>query len=226
MLRRMALVLAVVASLLIAALPAAAATTSHSQERGSGLSAGFSNVVWDEDGNLAPGDYFETYVDAATYVAKTDGSWMYQYVCIDHYEFTITRRGRWVDESWFYACGEATTLTLGKGLGSGHLLATFEAEECLAWDEATWECTEPISLGTIDVDLTLTGTGRVERWHGTGSGGTAGSYQYTSHGSGSSRSADVSGTVTLDGASLTTDATPAYGWLFTSKNGYVDVWHD
>ncbi len=226
MLRRMVLVLAVVASLLIAALPAAAATTSHYQERGSGLNAGFSNVEWDENGNFLPGDYFETWVDAATYLAKGDGSWMYKYVCVNHYEFTIDAGGNQVDESGFGACGEATVLTLDKGLNTGHLAATFEAEECLAWDEQTGECLETISLGTIVVDLTLTGTGRIERWHGTSSGGTAGSYQYTSHGTGSSRSADVSGIVTLDGASLTAGATSAYGWMFTSKNGYVDVWHD
>ena len=226
MLRRMALVLAVVASLLIAALPAAAATTSHYQERGSGLNAGFSNVVWDENGNLPRGNYAETWVDAATYLASGGGPSMYQYVCVSHYEFTVDRRGNWVDESSFDACGEATTLTLDNGLNTGRLTATFEAEGCLTWDEETHDCLETISLGVVDVDLTLTGTGRIERWHGTNSGGTAGSYQYTSHGTGTSRSADVSGTVTLDGTSLTAGATSAYGWMFTSRNGYVDVWHD
>jgi hypothetical protein len=222
----MVVVLAVVASLLIAALPAAAATTSHYQERGSGLNAGFSNVVWDEDGNIAPGDYFETWVDASTYLSKGDGSWMYQYVCINRYAFTIDADGNWIDDAWFGACGKATVLTLDKGLNTGRLIATFEAEDCLAWDEETWECLETVPLGEVAVDLTLTGTGRIERWHGTNSGGTAGSYQYTAHGNGSSRSADVSGTVTLDGASLTAGATSAYGWMFTSRNGYVDVWHD
>lgn len=226
MLRRMVLVLAVVASLLMAAMPAAAATTSHYQERGSGLNADFTNAAWDENGNIAPGDYFETWVDAATYLAKGDGSWMYKYVCVNHYEFTIDTDGNWVDDSWFGACGDAATLTLDKGLNTGHVAATFEAEDCLAWDKDTGECLEPISLGTIVVDLTLTGTGRTERWHGTSSGGTAGSYQYTSHGTGTSRSADVSGIVTLDGASLTAGAASTYGWMFTSKNGYVDVWHD
>ncbi len=226
MLRRMILVLAVVASLLLAALPAAAATTSHYQERGSGLNAGFSNVVYGADGNFLPGDYFETWVDAATYLTRGDGSWMYESVCVNHYEFTIDTAGNWVDESGFGACGEATVLTLDRGLNTGHLAATFQAEECLTWDEATGECLETISLGEVVVDLTLTGTGRIARWHGTSSGGTAGSYQYTSHGTGTSRSADVSGTVTLNGASLTAGATSAYGWMFTSKNGYVDVWHD
>lgn len=226
MLRRMVLVLAVVASLLTAALPAAAATTSHYQERGSGLNAGFSNAEWDEDGNIAPGDYFETYVDAATSMTRADGSWAYRYVCVSHYEFTIDADGNWVDDSWFGACGEATELTLDKGLNTGHLSATFKAEDCRAWDEETGECLDPISLGVVAVDLTLTGIGRIERWHGTSTGGIAGAYQYTSHGTGTNRSADVSGTVTLDGASLTAGSTSAYGWMFTSKNGYVDVWHD
>ncbi len=226
MLRRMALVLAVVASLLIAALPAAAATTSHYQERGSGLSAGFSNAGYDDSGYIEPGDYFQTSVDAATYVAKADGSWMSQYVCVSHWEFTIDAEGNWADESGFDACGEATTLTLDKGLNSGHVVAVFAAEECVAWDEETKECLATDILGEVAVDLTLTGTGRIERWHGTSSGGTAGSYQYTSHGNGSSRSADVAGSITLDGASLTAGATGTFGWMFTSKNGSVDVSHD
>jgi hypothetical protein len=221
----MVLVLAVVASLLVAAAPAAAATTSHYREQGSGLSAGFSNVVWDDNGDLLPGSYFETWVDAATYLTTGDGSGGYQYACVNHWEFTIDAGGNWVDESWFGACGEASVLTFGKGLSNGHIVAAFEAEECLAWDDQTGACLATISLGEVAVDVTLTGTGSIERWHGTGSGGSAGMYQYTYHGTGSSRSGNPTGSVTLGGASLTAGATWMYGSMFTSKSGSMDVWH-
>jgi len=227
MLRRMAMALAVVASLLIAALPAAAATetTAHYQLRGSGLSAVFSNAGYDDSGSLAPGDYFETYIDAAASMSKADGSWTPgSYVCVGHNEFTVDADGNSLYTFGFQACGEATTLTIDKGLSGGHVVATFRAEECVAWDEFK-NCTESNTIGDVAVNLTLSGIGSIERWHGTSSEGTAGTYQYTAHGTGTSRSADASGSVTLNGVSLTTGATGTAGWMFESKRGMVEISH-
>jgi len=229
MLRRWTLVLAVVASLLMSAAPTAVAAAArsgyHYQERGSGLNAFFSNVAWDEEGNLLPGDYAETYVYGARYLAKGDGSWTDQYVCVEQYTFSIDADGNWTDGSWFGACGSADTLTLDQRLNNGRLVAAFVAEECVAWDDETGDCLDWVTLGDVAVDLTFTGTGRAEQWHGTGTGGTAGMYQYTSHGVGTDRAADVAGTVTLNGASLTEGATMTGAWMSSSKSGYVEVWH-
>lgn len=233
MVRRWALPLAAALSLLLAATPATAmaattamaAGTSHYQERGTGMDAGWTNLTWDEEGNIPAGDYFETYVSAASYVAKGDGSWTDQYVCIDHYTFSVDAEGNWIDGDYLSACGTADTLMVNGRLAGGQVTASFEAQDCTAWDENTGECTEWTDLGTLAVDLTLSGIGRIEQYHSTNSGGTAGLYQYTSHGTGSDRMADVVGSVTLDGASLTDGATMSYGWLFQSRSGYVDVWH-
>lgn len=225
MVRRLVLLLAAVASLLLAATPVLAATTYHYQERGSGLGAYYTNVEWDESGNLLPGSYFETYVDAASSMAKGDGIWAADYVCVGHWQFTIDKKGNWTDESGFSVCGEADTLAVDRLLSAANVVATLPVEECLAWDEETGECTEWISLGTLEVDLTVTGTGRLFRYHDTSSGGVAGLYQYTSHGNGTQRAATPGGSVTLDGASLIEGATLSDGWLFKSKTGYVEVSH-
>ena len=225
MMRRLVLLLAAVAGLSLAATPVLAATTYHYQERGSGLGAYYSNVEWDESGNLPPGPYFETYVDAASWMARGDGTWVADYVCVSHWEFTIDSDGSWTDETGFSACGEADTFTIDRSLAAGRVVATLPLEECLAWDKKTGECSRWTSLGDVEVDLTVTGTGRLYRYHGTSSGGVAGLYQYTSHGNGTQRAATPGGSVTLDGTSLIEGATLSDGWLFQSKSGYMEVSH-
>ncbi len=223
--RRLLVLLAVIAGLSVAATPVLAADTYHYRERGSGVSAWFSDFEWDESGNLPPGTYSEVYVDAASYVARGDGAWQSDYACVSSWSVTVTPEGEWIDEGGFGYCGEADVLTLSKKLGGGQLTASFEVEDCLAWDEATGECLDAVVIGTVAVDLAFSGVGALERYHGTYSGGTAGQYQYTSHGNGVQRAADVFGTVTLDGASLIDEATMSGGWLFQTKSGYMEVWH-
>jgi hypothetical protein len=223
--RRLMLLLALIAGLSVAAAPALGATTMHYQERGSGVSAYFSDVAFDEQGNILPGRYAETWVDAATYLTRGDGTWAFEYVCVNHSEFRITQKGEWVEDEWIGACSEAATFTVMRRLSGAAITATIPVEECLAWDDQTGECLETIVIGTFDVDLVLTGVGPLRYYHGTSSGGTAGEYQYTSHGSGVERTAEVSGSIALDGASLVDGATTSGAWLFQTKTGYMEVWH-
>lgn len=223
--RRLFVLLAVVAGLSVAATPVLAADNLHYRERGSGVSAYFSNFEWDEDGNLPPGTYAEVYVDAASYVARGDGAWQSDYVCVSSWSVTVTPEGEWIDESGFGWCGEGASISLAKKLGSANMVASFEVLDCLAWDEESGECLDEIDLGTLEVDLSFTGAGPLERYHGTSGGGVPGEYKYTYHGNGVQRSADVFGTVTLDDDSLIEDATMTGGWLFQTRNGYMEVWH-
>ncbi len=223
--RRVLVLLALVAGLSVAATPVLAADTYHYRERGSGVSAWFSNFEWDEDGNLPPGTYWEVYVDAATYVARGDGAWQSDFACVSSWSVTVTPEGEWMGEGGVGWCGEGASINLAKKLGSATLTASFEVLDCLAWDEETGECLDEIDLGTFEVDLSFTGAGPLERYHGTSGGGVPGQYQYSYHGNGTQRSADVSGTVTLDGESLIDAATMTGGWLFQTKSGYMEVWH-
>jgi hypothetical protein len=222
--RRLLVLLAVIAGLVIAAAPVMAATTYHMREMGAGLNAYFTNAEWGEEG-LPDGSYFETYVDAAEWVATGDSGYEGGYVCVSRYEFTI-EDGNWTDDTWFGACGNYDSLTIARRLASGNVTATFDAIDCVAWDDTTGDCIEEINLGTVEIDLTATGSGPLVNYHGTSSGGTAGQYQYTYHGNGSWRDASVTGSVTLDGVSLIDGATQSGGSLFKTKSGWVDVMHD
>ena len=202
-----------------------AATTFHTRETGAGLNAYFTNEVWDEEGNLPDGSYFSTWVYAAERVTTGEFGYEDAYVCVEHNEFTVVGDD-WTEDSWFSACGPYDSLTIAKKLASGNVTASFDAIDCLAWDDTTGECTEEINLGTVEIDVTATGSGPLVNYHQTGSGGTAGQYQSTYHGNGSSREASVTGTVTLDGASLIADATQTGGEIFKTKSGYVEVIHE
>lgn len=224
MIRRLIPTLALVASVLLVASPALGATAYHLQERGAGLSAAYSNVEFDEEGNLPPGDYAETIVDAASTVSIGASTYA-DYVCIFHFQFTIDGDGNWADSSGFKACGDADSLSIDRKLSRARVVASYPVEECIAWDEETGECLEMISLGDLSVDLSLVGSGDIERVHGVWTGGAAGLYQYAFSGTGSVRAATVSGTLSLDGASLIESATQSGGSLFRTQTGYVDVSH-
>lgn len=80
---------------------------------------------------------------------------------------------------------------------------------------------------TISVDLSWTGTGPLFRSHGTSTGGTAGYYQYTWHGTGLDREGVPSGTITFDdgsgAVSLISGWDHSSGWLWQYRSGSVDV---
>jgi hypothetical protein len=220
--KRVLAVLALLASLSLVASPVMAAETYHWQNSGRGLGAYFTNIDYGLE-TLPPGDYFETYVDASQYVSDTadtigDG------LCVGSWSFTVDGDGNWTDESWSGACVEATTLTVDKRLGSASVAGTIPVEDCTEWDEDSGECIgDWILLGTFEVDLTLTGVGPLYRHHGAQTGGTAGLYQYTSHGNGTDRAADVAGTVTFEGASVIEEATMSGGSLWSFREGGVDI---
>jgi len=223
---RRLLLLAVIAGLTIAATPVMAATTYHTRETGTGFNVYFSDAVFDAEGNFEPGSYFETWVNAAERVAVGDFAYEDAYVCVGHYEFSIDAEHNWTGQSEFSGCGPYDSLTITKKLTSGNVKASIPFQECLTLDPSSDECTEWGDPDTIEVDVTATGSGPLMNYHGTGSGGTAGQYQFTYRGNGSNRDASATGTVMLDGASLTAGATQTSGFLFKTKSGSVDVMHD
>jgi hypothetical protein len=211
------------ASTVLVASPALAATADNFRIRGAGLSASFSNISFDEGKELPPGEYNDTYIDAGSSVSIGTNTHS-DYVCVSHWEFTVEDDGRWIDGLNFYACGPADTLTVDRRLSAGHVAASFQVEDCLTWDE-TGECAEVVFLGDLAVDVVLAGSGDVERVHGVWIGGSSSQYQFVYSGSGSGRSANPSGTVTFDGASLIDGATVTSGSLLRTQTGYVEVTH-
>jgi hypothetical protein len=144
---------------------------------------------------------------------------------VDQYTFSFGENGSIGDVQELWACGTADTLSIDRRLTAGHVAGSLAVERCTAWDEETGECTAWDDLGTIAVDLVLTGTGPLVQWHNSNSGGTAGLYQYTAHGNGADRVAATTGDVTFNGMSLIGEPTMWYGWLFRSSYGSVDIWH-
>lgn len=216
--------LAVAASLVVAVSPVLAADTYHWRNSGNGFMAAWSNIPWELE-QIPPGTYFETSVDASTSVSgMTVANTMGDGLCVNSWTFTVDNDGNWVDESGFGACGDATLFQVDKKLGSAHVTGSIPILDCTAWDDETGECIgEWTTLGTFAVDVTMTGTGPLYRHHGASSGGTAGLYQYTSHGNGTERSGIPSGSVTLDGASAINDATTTGGSLWSYREGGVDI---
>ena len=226
--RRILLVASLALALMAAAAPAAAAESFQFRGQGNWASASFSDVPFSEE-TIPPGTYFYTDVWASSSIVTGEGqTYEDSGVCVFHSEITIDADGNWSEDNFFGACG-AGQLTIARRLGSGSIVATIPMQECLNWDKDTGECLEAVDLGTIDVDLTLTGTGPTYRYHGTSSGGSAGLYQYSQHGTGSSRAAVPAGTLTFtatDGSE--TDLTGGVaGWasLQQSRDGYIEVVH-
>jgi len=226
MLRRTAAALALGASFLLAASPAFAAETAVVRLEGSIIEAAFTNVPPDFDWDNPPtGDYFFTWVFAADVVAVGAEEPGDRYACVDHWGFTVDENGEYGDKGdGVFACGEASTLSIDRRLSSGHLVATMPVIDCLAWDDETGECLEPVELGNLEIDLVLTGVGAIVRERGTSTGGVAGVYSYVQHGTASSRDATPEGTIALDGESLIAGATSSDARLVSASQGYVEVY--
>jgi hypothetical protein len=217
--------IAVVASLLMTASPAAAADTYHYRMTGSSASASWTNMPAGVD-QLPPGQYWQTDVFAGSQVegAVSVQDTMGNGLCVSYWTFAIDANGEWIDGPSVSACDAEAQIVFDPRLRSDRLVGTIPIMECTAWDDMTGECVgEWVQTGTFAVDLTLTGTGPTYRTHGTSSGGTAGMSQYTSHGTSQERMAVASGTVTYNGTSITAGATAQSGTLWTSKNGYVEI---
>jgi hypothetical protein len=221
---------ALVASLAISLIASPALAGSDSFHfRGSGSSAYgfFTNVPMDQE-QIPPGSYFYTDIWASHSIVTGEGNtYEDSAACLFHQTFTIDAGGNWTSDAWFGTCVSGADLSISKRLIGASLVATLPLEECLAWDEATGECTEIVNLGTAVVDLTWTGVGPTYRYHGTGSGGAAGNYQYTYHGNGASRNASPSGSATLvspDGSEEDlTGGLDGLGSISQSRDGYVQV---
>lgn len=180
------------------------------------------DIEWTDP--LVPGSYFETWVDASSFVTSEDGqTYAGSGACASSYHFTIDADGGWTDDSYIGGCVDGATFTIdARKMTRAALVAEIPVTGCQEWDPDTGECTDEVD-GTISVDLIWAGTGPMLRNHGTSSGGTAGYYQYTSHGTGTQRQGDPSGTITFNGGSLISDATYSDGWLWQYRSGSVDV---
>lgn len=222
MFRRLAIVLAAAASLLMVASPASAAQTYTARQSGLAIDAVFTNLPVDAE-TYPPGDYFVTWVWGASELGSDLLEHEAQDVCAFREGFTITDEGEWIDWTFVGGCGEAQTLTIDRQLATGRLVASFPVTDCAAWDEETGECLEIIELGTLSIDLTLTGTGQVQRYRSVSAGGVAGLYSSVFHGTGALRTASVGGDITLDGASLIAGATYSDAQMVKTKTGYVEV---
>lgn len=222
--RRLASVLVGCALAAVVAGPASAAEAYQARATGTSAYAVFSNIdpeTFDWE-NPAPGTYFQTYVDAGASI-YSDGETYGPGLCVWYYEFVIDADGQFAGESSADACGDATAFTVDRRLDGASLQASLPVVECVAWSDEDG-CLELIELGTLDVDLSWTGTGPIFRSHGASSGGVAGQYQYASHGTAAERSATPSGVIALDGTSLIDGATAVYGGLWTSRDGWVDIY--
>lgn len=222
MFRRVAIVLAAAAGLLMVAGPVSAAQIYTARQSGLAIDAVFTNLPVGQE-TYPPGDYFITWVFAAT---QTDGDVLeheVQDVCAFRETFTITAEGEYVDWTFLGACGELETLTIDRRLATGRLVASLPVIDCVVWDEETGECLEEIDLGSLSIDLTLTGVGQVQRYHEASSGGVAGLYTSAFHGTGARRAAAPTGDVTLNGESLIAGATYTDAQMIVTKSGWVQV---
>lgn len=197
--------------------------TYHFINKGNGGFAVFTNLEWTDEAP-APGTYFATYVDFGSEVSADGGqSYSFSYVCVWSESFTIDEFDNWDWLSSVGGCADGAAISTSRNLSQARVQASIQVIDCLLWDEETWECLEEADLGTIEIDLSLAGTGPTYRYHGTGTGGEAGNYQYAYNGTGSHRSAIPTGTIEFNGDSLIAGATVAEGQLFSSRNGYVEV---
>lgn len=223
--RRSASILVGVMLAAIAASPTAAADTYHVTGSESSADAYFSNIDWEtfDWDNPAPGTYFSTEIYAGESL-YSDAEAYAPGACVYYDEFTIDGDGLFAGESSFGACADAATYSFDRRLSSASVEASIPVVDCAEWDEETGDCIGGlVELGTIEVDLTWTGTGQVHRSHGTDTWGNAGEFQFTSHGTSASRTATPGGTATLEGSSLIDGATFADGRLWSSRDGWVDV---
>lgn len=233
--RRFFVVLGLSAFVLANASSALADTTPPPDETGSfhfrssGSSAAASFSSFPQDGDvLPPGTYFYTDVWASESISTQNGD-VYQDsgVCVFHGEFTIGDNGDYADGQSLDGCVSGADLTLSRRMSGAGIVAAVPVGRCQADDPETGECLTFVDLGTVMVNLDLSGTGQIVRYHGASSGGSAGNYQYTYHSSGSERPATVSGSVDLvapDGSiDDLTDGLGGYGYLSQSRDGSTDV---
>lgn len=223
MARKIGLSLAVTAVLSLAMASTASADVYRVRATEDVVFAAFSNIPGDQWEGLPAGDYFVTDLIAATQLALGSEEYEDNFVCLKHEEFSVDDAG---ESTWLggvFACGPATTLSIDRRLETAQLTASLPVVDCAAWDEETGECLEPIELGTIEIDLSFEGTGRIQRQHSASSGGTTGEYTSVSHATGTARAATPSGIVTFDGGSLIDGATSVDGSLLSASGGWVEV---
>jgi len=225
--RRLIVILAASLVALAAAAPASAAESYHFRSSGTSAAASFSNVPWDSE-TIPAGTYFYTDVWASKSITNDNGT-VYDdnALCVFHETFTIDGNGEWTSDASFGECVSGADLAISKRLTTAGMAASIPVASCVDWDKDTGDCLEPIELGTVEIDLDLVGVGPIQRFHGTGSGGTTGSYQSTYHGTGSFRDATAGGTLELVGpdGSVTdlTGGLAGRGYMAQSRDGWVEV---
>jgi hypothetical protein len=165
--------------------------------------------------SLDPTGCISTYVDVSVYESiyrnppQDPGSYAAAYLYISRYDYC---QNLYLNEIYGYAnLAEGAFDTRGK-LQTTRLVTTMEVYDWLT------NTTAPVSI-----DLTWTGTGDVSRGS-YNSRGNYPSYRYMYHSVGSSRPADVTGSVVLGGTNLITGSS-AWGSLSESQSGSVTTWN-
>lgn len=217
--------IAVGVALSLVAAPVLAATTAFTvRAQGSALGAFYSNIVWDQNGFIPPGDYFVLYLDAAKSLSLGGDPFESNYAAVYYESFTVDSYGNFLPGEPFYTSFPVTSLKV-LSLNTGRFVGSGTVQKCVAWNEWGYECIEWVSR-QLAVDVTVSGVGDATRWHGTQAWGTAGYYQTASQGVGAWRaSVPTGGTVTLDGRSLLAGASSTGGYLYQAKSGLIEVTH-
>lgn len=223
MVKRLAKLFMVLACLVIAAGPVSAAELFRVRVTEAAIFAGFTNIPDGEWESVPPGDYFSTQVFAGERLATGSEAYQEDFVCAWSEAFTVDSEGQFNWTFGVFVCGEADTFEVDRRLRTGRVVASLPVVDCAAWNEETGECLEPIELGTLVIDLSLSATGEIQRYRSTSTGGLAGQYTYVYHGTGAARDANPAGTVTLDGQPLIQGATSISGQLVNASGGSVDV---
>jgi hypothetical protein len=228
--RRLVAILTLVIAVSLTAAPVLAGAESFQfRSTGNWAEASYSNVPPDKD-QIPPGSYFSTYVWAADSIVTGGGELFHEGgggVCVFHDTFTVDASGEFQWGQSIGSCADGAHLTVSRRLTSASVAAEIPVVECVEYDPETEECIDVVDLGTIVVDLAWTGEGPIKRYHGSSSGGSAGDYQYTSHGTGASRAATPSGRVDLVAPDGTvTDLTGGLdgdGHIQRSQDAYTEV---
>ncbi len=158
--RRLVVLLALLASLLMSAAPAMAADPTHyTGEQHVGAASFWTQPDRWED--AAPGVYYASGVSAFSQVDTTNGSAVrVDYACAFYEQWTVLDSGSSTFDGWFEGCAPYDVLTVNPQLTEARFVAA-AIPACPAWDWETRACVGE-QQGTFSVVMTLAGRGSLQ----------------------------------------------------------------
>ena len=219
--RRRILALVALATLLLPAMPAAAAaggTSFHFSQTGRGADA-----VW----STLPADgipvtnvvYTDTFVSTAEQAVKADGTvFSDKFLFIDQFSYKFDRSGNFifVSETSGFAGGNDVNLSVASKLTSASVTASVALQTCTVDRRGNFSCAD---AGIGSVDAAWTGQGDIVRVNGTFHAVSKG-FTYNSHFRGTSRNATAVGS--FNGAGL---GSSLWADIFSSTSRDVFICH-